>query len=119
MSLASAAEKTVAESLGKLLESFSCRIPCSGELTSPDKIQLVYENCTGELHKIVFPGASDADIPQLLDACSVASFGRNDQLVTDTNYRNSVKLDPDHFMTSFQVANSCYDNDAKYPGCSG
>ena len=104
VTLASAAEKTVAESLGKLAESFSCRFTCGGELTSPDKIQLVYENSTGELNKVVFPGASDVDIQQLLDACSVASFGRNDQLVTDTNYRNSLKLDPDHFVTSFQVA---------------
>ena len=106
VTLASAAEKTVAESLGKLAESFSCRFTYGGELTSPDKIKLVYENTTGEHHKVVFPGASDADIQQLLDACSVASFGRNDQLVTDTNYRNSLKLDPDHFTTSFQVANT-------------
>ena len=103
--LASAAEKTVAESLGKLAESFSCRFTCGGELTF-DKIQLVYENTTGEMHKIVFPGASDVNIQQLLDAGSVASFGRNGQLVTDTNYRNSLKLDSDHFTTSFQVANT-------------
>ena len=106
VTLASAAERTVAESLGDLTESLSCRFTCGGELTSPDKIQLAYENSTGELNKVVFPGASDADIQQLLDACSVASFGRNDQLVTDTNYRNSLKLDPDHFVTSFQVANT-------------
>ena len=105
VTLASAAERTVAQSLGDLAESFSCRFTCGGELTS-DKIQLVYENTTGELHKVVFPGASDVDIQQLLDACSVASFGRNDQLVTDTNYRNSLKLDPDNFMTSFQVAST-------------
>ena len=104
--LASAAERTVAQSLGDLAESLSCRFTCGGELTSPDRIQLVYENTTGELHKVVFPGASDVDIQQLLDACSVASFGRNDQLVTDTNYRNSLKLDPNNFMTSFQVANT-------------
>ena len=84
----------------------SFRFTCGGELTSPDKIQLVYENTTGELHKVVFPEACNVDIQQLLDACSVASFGLNDQLVTDTNYRNSLRLDPDHFMTSFQVAST-------------
>ena len=106
VNLASAAEKIVVENLGDLAESLSCRFTCGGELTSTDKIQLVYENTTGELNKVVFPGASDVDIQQLLDACSVASFGRNDQLVTDINYRNSLKLDPDNFMTSFQVANT-------------
>ena len=108
MNLASAAEETVVENLGKLAESLSCRFTCGGELTSPDKIQLMYKNSVkpSELHEVVFPGASDADIQQLLDACSVASFGINDQLVTDTNYRNALKLDPDNFTTSFQVANT-------------
>ena len=74
VNLASAAEKVVLENLGDLAESLSCRFTCGGELTSPDTIQLVYENTTGELHKVVFPGASDADIQQLLNACSVASL---------------------------------------------
>ena len=104
MTLAFATENTVA-GLGKLAESFSCGFACGGELTS-DKIQLVYENSTGEMHKGMFPAVSDADIQQLLDACSISSFGHNDHLVTDTNYRSSVKLDPDNFMTSFQVANT-------------
>lgn len=106
MTLASTAEETVIENLGKLAESLSCRFTCGGELTSPDKIQLVYGNNAGELHKMVFPGASDAGIQQLLDVCSIASFGHNDQLVTDTTYRNSFKLDPENFMTSFQVAST-------------
>ena len=103
MSLASVAEKTVVESLGTLAENLSC---CGGELTSPDKIQLAYGNRVGGLNKVVFPGASDADIQQLLDVGSVASFGLNDHQVTDTNYRNSLNLDPDNFMTSFQVAST-------------
>ena len=105
MTLASAAGKTVAEGLGKLAESFSCIFACGGELTS-DKIKLIYENRTGELHKGMFPAVSDADIQELLDACSISSFGHNDHLVTVTKYRSSVKLDPDNFMTSFQVANT-------------
>ena len=104
--LASAAEETVVKSLGKLAESLSHRFSCGDELSSPDRIQLVYENKAGELRKMLFPGASDDDIQQLIDACSVASFGVNDQLVTDTSYRNALKLDPDHFTTSFQVADT-------------
>ena len=100
------ASDAVVDNLGKLAESLSCRFTCGGELTSPDTIQLAYGNRAGGLNKVVFPGASDADIQQLLDACSVASFGVNDQLVTDKNYRNSLKLDPDNFMTSFQVAST-------------
>ena len=104
--LASATEVTVVENLGKLAESLSCRFTCGGELTSPDKIQLVYKNKGSEFREVVFPGASEADIQQLLEACSVASFGVDDQLVTDTNYRNALKLDTDHFTTSFQVAST-------------
>ena len=106
VNLASASEETVVENLGKLAESLSCRFTCGGELTSPDKIQLAYGNRAGELKKMVFPGVSEADIQQLLEACSVASFGLDDQLVTDINYRNALKLDPDNFMTSFQVAST-------------
>ena len=105
-SLEATAEKKILESLGTLAESLSCRFSCGGELSSPDKIQLVYENKDGELRKVVLPGASDADVQQLLDACTVASFGVNDQLVTDTSYRNAVKLDPEHFTTSFHVADT-------------
>jgi hypothetical protein len=55
---------------------------------------------------VVFPKASDADAQQLLDACTVASFGVNDQLrVTDTGYP-AVNLDPEHFTTSFHVADT-------------
>ena len=105
-SLAAISEKAVVESLGKLSGSLSCRFSCGGELSSPDKIQLVYKNEAGELRELVFPEASDADMQQLLDACSVASFGIDDQQVTDTSYRNALKLDPDHFTTSFQVADT-------------
>ena len=81
-SLEATAEKKILESLGALAESLSCRFSCGGELSSPDKIQLVYENKDGERRKVVLPGASDADVQQLLDACTVASFGVNNQLVT-------------------------------------
>ena len=105
-SLEATAEKKIVESLGALAESLSCRFSCGGELSSPDKIQLVYENKDGKLRKVVFPEASDADVQQLLDACTVASFGVNDQLrVTDTGYP-AVNLDPEHFTTSFQVADT-------------
>ena len=58
-----------------LAESLSCRFSCGGELSPTDKIQLMYVKRDTELHKVVFPEVSDADVQQLLDACTVASFG--------------------------------------------
>ena len=55
---------------------------------------------------VVFPGASEADVHQLLDAASVASFGIGSELVTDMSYREDYKLDPDQFFTSFELCNT-------------
>ena len=47
----------------------------------------------------MFPGASEADVQQLLDAASVAIFGVGSELVTDRCYCDTYKLDPDQFFT--------------------
>ena len=51
-----------------------CRFSCGGELSSTDKFQLMYVKKDGKLCE-VFSEASDADVQQLLDACTFASFG--------------------------------------------
>ncbi len=106
LSLEDTAEKLLVEGLGKMAKDTHGTFSCGGELTSLEQVQLVFENKTGALCKLLFPGLSDAEIQQLLEACSIASFGLGDQLVIDTSYRNSLKLDPEHFATSFHVANS-------------
>ena len=47
----------------------------------------------------MFPGASEADVQQLLDAASLATFGVWSELVTDKCYCDAFKLDPDQFFT--------------------
>jgi len=101
-----AKDHEIVKSLGELAESISSKFACGGELSSPDKVRLLYRNKCRELREVVFPDASDSDAQQLLDACSIASFGRGDQLVTDRSYRDALKLDPDNFATSFQVSDT-------------
>ena len=105
-SLENTAKDEIVKSLGELAESISSNFSCGGELSSPDKVRVLYENKTHELRKVEFPDASDADTQQLVDTCSIASFGLGDQQVTDRSYRDALKLDPDNFTTSFQVSNT-------------
>lgn len=105
-SLGTTAKDEIVKSLGELAESISSKFACGGELSSPDKVRLLYRNKSRELREVVFPDASDSEAQQLLDACSIASFGRGDQLVTDRSYRDALKLDPDNFATSFQVSDT-------------
>ncbi len=105
-SLETTAEKKIVKSLGDLAKNTHSTFSCGGELTSPDKVQVVYRNKSSELQEVVFPGASDADIQQLLETCSVASFGLGEQQVTNQSYRDAFKLDPSLFATSFQVSNT-------------
>ena len=51
--------------------------------------------------RITFPSAGEAALEKLLQASSVASFGKGDQQVTDLSYRDAYKIDPDKLMTSF------------------
>lgn len=61
------AEQELVSGLRKLAKNADSRFSCGGELPSPDQFQLVYESKSGELCKVVFPGASDAGMEHLLD----------------------------------------------------
>ena len=105
-SLETTAKDEIVKSLGELAESISSKFSCGGELSSPDRVWLTFKSKPRELREVVFPNASDADTQQLVDTCSIASFGLGDQQVTDRSYRDALKLDPDNFTTSFQVSNT-------------
>ena len=60
-----------------------------------------YDEFNGEIAKVIFPGADEAALAKLLQASSVASFGKGNQQVTDLSYRDAYKIDPDKLMTSF------------------
>ena len=106
--LKTVAHDNIVLNLGKLAESIDSNFCCGGLLNSPDCVKLTYLEKTGDFTAapVVFPGASEADVQQLLDAASVASFGIGSELVTDRSYRDAYKLDPDQFFTSFELCNT-------------
>ena len=106
--LETVAHDNIVLNLGKLAESIDSNFCCGGMLNSPDCVKPTYLEKTGDFTAapVVFPGASEADIQQLLDAASVASFGIGSELVTDRSYRDAYKLDPDQFFTSFELCNT-------------
>ena len=55
-----------------------------------------------EIHRLTFPAQStQSSVTQLVNDCTVASFGRGDQDVVDTDYRRAGKLDTTHFASNF------------------
>ena len=107
--LETVAHDNIVLNLGKMAENINSNFCCGGILDSPRTVKLAYLKKTGDSETaapVVFPGASEADVQQLLDAASVASFGVGSELVTDRSYRDAYKLDPDQFFTSFELCNT-------------
>ena len=107
-SLEASAHEQVVKKLGELAESITSRFSCGGVLSSPSKVQLAFKQGSDEWAAagVVFPGADEAAIQQLLSACSVASFGMGSKKVTDKSYRDAFKLEPDRFATTFQLCDT-------------
>ena len=73
-------------------------------MPSNKPIKLVYHQAgLKQWSSVDFPGVSEAAMIKLLDACSVASYGYKGKDVIDKNYRNAFKLEPDNFITNFQL----------------
>ena len=77
-------------------------------MPSNKPIKLVYHQAglvsTEEWSLVEFLGVSEAAMTKLVDACSVVSYGYKGKDVVDKNYRNAFKLEPDNFVTSFQIS---------------
>ena len=110
-SLQGVATDTIISELGQVAEGINSRFTCGGkyEVPSSKPIELVYHP-TGvasskelSMSILEFPGVSEADMIKLLDVCSVASYGHMGKDVVDKTYRNAFKLEPDNFLTSFQI----------------
>ena len=108
-SLQGVATDAIISELGQVAEGINSQFTCGGkyEVPSSKPIELVYRP-TGvasskELSIVEFPGVSEADMIKLLDVCSVASYGHMGKDVVDKTYRNTFKLEPDNFLTSFQI----------------
>ena len=73
--LETVAHDNIVSNLGKFAESIGSNFCCGGMLDSPHTVELAYLKKTGDSETaapVVFPGASEADVQQFLDASSVA-----------------------------------------------
>ena len=106
------ATNTIITQLGQVAEGINSRFTCGGkyEVPSNKPTKLVYNRAalasSEEWSSVEFPGVSEAAMIKLLDVCSVVSYGYKGKDVIDKNYRNSFKLDPDDFFTSFHVCST-------------
>ena len=111
-SLRGVATDTIVSQLGRLAEGINSRFTCSGahDVPSSKPIKLVYHQAdpvsSEEWNLAEFPGVREAAMIKLLEACSFASYGHKGKDVVDKSYRNAFKLEPDDFITSFQICST-------------
>lgn len=72
-------------------------------------ITIYWSSGGGQLQKTSLPYKKEDDmspnsLEQLVNSCAPATFGRGDEDVLDTSYRNAGALDPDSFCTTFHPA---------------
>ena len=102
-SLKAASHSTLVKGLG---ETATGRFTCGGTLQTPHTVQLNYRSKSGQWSGATFPGLKDADFQPMLESSKVASFGRGKEIVTDKSYRDAYVLEPDQFLSSFQVSDT-------------
>lgn len=112
-SLQGTATNTIVSQLGEVAEGINSRFTCSGkyEVPSDKPIKLVYRQPglvvpSDDWSSVEFPGVSEVAMIRLLDACSVASYGHKGKDVIDQSYRNAFKLEPDNFVTNYQICST-------------
>ena len=105
-SLQKSAQDSTLKALGALSKNLSSRFCCGGKLQPEQSVVRLNYELNDEITKVTFPGADEAALAKLLQASSVASFGKGDQQVTDLSYRDAYKIDPDKLMTSFCPCNA-------------
>ena len=111
-SLQEGATGKIISQLGQVAEGINSRFTCGGKYEVPPSkpIELAYRQngliSSKEWSSVEFPGVSEADMIKLLEVCSVASYGYKGEDVVDKNYRNAFKLEPNCFITSFQLCST-------------
>lgn len=101
-SLQAASESSVIQALGDIaLSPFTC-----GSATpSPRQVQLNFLTKAGAWASTTFP-LNDVDLAQVVETSTFASFGHGKETVTDKSYRDAYALEPEKFLTSFQLCNT-------------
>ena len=100
-SLGEIAKAQIVQSLGKIAAE---RFTCGGTVPTPRTVQVAYLNKDGQWNGVTFPGLQDADFQKIIESSSVASFGKGKETVTDKSYRDAYALEPEKFLTSFQLS---------------
>ena len=100
-SLQQCAETATLKSLGEVANKLCNPFCCGGRLEEQNILLHYKSKEAGELREIRLPGAKEEALTQLLNAGSVASFGKGSEQVTDLSYRDAFKLDPDEMVSSF------------------
>ena len=111
-SLQEGATGKIISQLGQVAEGIDSQFTCGGKYKVPPNkpIELAYRQggliSSKEWSSVEFPGVSEADMIKLLEVCSIASYGYKGKDVVDKNYRNAFKLEPNCFITSFQICST-------------
>ena len=94
---------SIVQSLGKIAAE---RFTCGGTVSTLRKVQANYLSKDGQWNGVTFPGLQDADFQKIIESSKVASFGKGRETVIDKSYRDAYALEPEKFLTSFQLADS-------------
>ncbi|KZT24052.1 hypothetical protein NEOLEDRAFT_1095043 [Neolentinus lepideus HHB14362 ss-1] len=93
------------EHIETLRDAIGDRPPyCSGVVT-PNDFQLYYATDGKDAQRIDLSKATDNDLKELAQACTPATFGRNNEDVLDESYRKAGKLDTADFAANFYPLN--------------
>uniref|UniRef100_A0A1X7UX57 Fe2OG dioxygenase domain-containing protein n=1 Tax=Amphimedon queenslandica TaxID=400682 RepID=A0A1X7UX57_AMPQE len=106
-SLEGTAHMTVVSSLGKVVSGLESRFACGGSI-SESTVLISYKKKSGEWspQPLKLPSTDSTVLQDLLQSCSVASFGLGSQTVTDKDYRDALKLDTDCYITNLNLLNT-------------
>ena len=91
----------IIQSLGKIGTE---RFTCGGTVPTTRIVQVNYLNKDGQWNGVTFPGLQDADFQKIVESSNVASFKDGEEIVTDKSYIDAYALEPEKFLTSFQLS---------------
>ena len=106
-SLEDTAHTTAASSLREIVSGLESRFACGGSI-SESTLLIFYKKKSGEWspQPLKLPSTDSTSLQDLLQSCSVASFGLGSQTVTDKEYRDALKLDTDCYTTNLNLLNT-------------
>ena len=108
-SLQDSAVAAVISNLSKLAGSIECSVSCGGTIPEVKSVDLVYKKENGDWcsKPLQLPAdLADEKLQVFLASCSTAGFGIGGEAVTDKTYRDALKLEPECFHASFEIANT-------------